>query len=193
MTQQYIEIEIKVQIEKGEALIKFLQQKATFVSEEHQIDTYYTPIHRNFVAQRPTDEWLRIRDSSGKYSINYKNWHHDKDGKSDFCDEYETNVGDIKQLEKIFEVLDIKKLVVVDKKRQVWKYKDYEVSIDSVKGLGEFVEIEYKGKKTTKTPAQITQEMIAFLKDLGSGEITRDHRGYPFLLLFPDEKITVKI
>ena len=35
--------------------------------------------------------------------------------------------------------------------------------LDTIKGLGDFVEIEYKAE-TKKKPAQITKEMVDFLK-----------------------------
>ena len=91
------------------------------------------------------------------------------------------------QIQNIFEALDVKPIVVVDKVRKIWNYKDYEVVIDSIKDLGDFVEIEYKGKDTKKKPVEITNEMIEFLKGLGVGEISRNYSGYPFQLLFPDE------
>ena len=91
------------------------------------------------------------------------------------------------QVEKIFNSLEINPIVIVDKTRKIYKYKDYEISIDSIKSLGNFVEIEYKGKHTTKSPAKITDEMIKFLKDLNCGKISRNYVGYPFQMLFPKE------
>jgi adenylate cyclase class IV len=206
-----IEIEIQVKIEKKENLLDFLKEKADFRSEKHQIDEYFSPPHHNFVDSRPIKEWLRLRDSQGKYSINYKNWHYDKEGKSNYCDEYETEIKDMESMRKILSVLNFKSLVKVDKLRKIWNYssggdaakrtclkgcpalqggavhKDYEISLDSIKGLGDFVEIEYKGKEEKADPAKITKEMINFLKDIGCGKIERNYVGYPFQLLFPDE------
>ena len=181
------EIEIQVNIENSKSLIEFLKKNAEFKSEKHQIDEYFSPVHRDFVGVRPVNEWLRLRDSSGKYFINYKNWHREKDGKSYHCDEYETKIEDLNQLKKILEVLNFKPLVKVDKIRKVWVYKNYEISVDSVKGLGGFVEIEYIGKNEKADPKKITEEMIKFLKNLGCREIKRNYVGYPFQLLFPGE------
>ncbi len=66
-------------------------------------------------------------------------------------------------------------------------HDDYEIAVDSVKGLGDFVEIEHFGEAGDKPPEQITKEMVQFLKDIGCGEIKRNYVGYPFLILFPDE------
>ncbi len=182
-----IEIEIQVIVENIKPLIDFLEENAEFKSEKHQIDEYFSPTHRNFIGVRPVNEWLRIRDSDGKYSINYKNWHRDKDGKSHHCDEYETKIEDFAQLKKILEVLNFKPLVNVDKIRKIWEYKDYEIAVDSVKELGDFVEIEYIGKEEKVDPKKITEEMVNFLKSVGCGRIKRNYVGYPFQLLFPEE------
>jgi len=181
------EIEIQVQIENSNKLISFLNKHAKFIGEKHQVDKYFSPAHRNFTKVRPVVEWLRLRDSSGKYSINYKNWHYDKHGRSHYCDEYETPIESLEQLEKIFDALDIKEIVTVDKTRRLYQYQDYEIAIDSIKGLGDFVEIEYKGELGNHKPEDITKKMVNFLKELNCGRITRNYVGYPFQLLFPKE------
>lgn len=182
-----IEIEIQVQVQKIKELVAFLKKNAEFVGEFRQIDSYFTPVHKDFTKTRPIKEWLRLRESSGKYSINYKNWHYGKDGRSHFADEYETLIGDIDQFNKIFKALNLKKITVVDKKRKIWLYKNYEIALDSIKGLGNFVEIEYKGKIVNKKPHDITKDMIEFLNKFNVGEISRNFVGYPFQLMFPDE------
>ena len=180
-----VEIEIQVNIEKSEPLLAFLKENAEFKSEARQIDEYFTPAHRDFTAVRPVAEWLRLRDSSGQYSFVYKNWHHEGE-KSFYCDEYETEIGDLKQVRKILEALNFKSLVVVDKTRQTWRYLDFEIAMDSVKNLGEFVEIEYKGEAQAD-PKETTDQIVKLLKDIGCGEIKINYMGYPYLLLFPGE------
>ncbi len=183
-----IEIEIQVNIENSKLLIDFLEKNANFKKENHQIDEYFSPTHRNFTEIRPVKEWLRLRDSGGKHFITYKNWHYGEDGKSsDYCDEYETKIEDLDQLKKILDILNFKPIVKVDKIRKIWIYKDYEIAIDSVNGLGDFLEIEYIGENEKVEPKKITEEMINFLKDIGCGKIKRNYVGYPFQLLFPEE------
>ena len=182
-----IEIEIQVKIKNSKPLQEFLERSANFKEESHQIDRYFLPPHRNFIEVRPVNEWLRLRNSDGKYSINYKNYHRDKNGKGHYCDEYETRIEKLIPLEKILKVLDFKLLVEVDKIRKIWEYKNYEIAVDSVKGLGDFVEIEYIGEDKKIDPKKLTEEMINFLKDVGCVQIKRDYVGYPFQLLFPDE------
>lgn len=181
-----LEIEIQVIAENTKPLTEFLEKSGEFISQNHQIDDYFVPAHRDFLKERPLREWLRLRNSDGVFSINYKNWHYDQNKKSlHFCDEYESPIEDIVALRKIFDALNFKQIVTVGKERQIWIYKDYEIAIDAVRGLKETIEIEYKGERTDKE--KIVKEMIAFLKDIGCGALKIGNDGYPFQLLFPDE------
>lgn len=187
MACKNIEIEIQVNVEKVEPLLKFLEENGIFQSEKRQLDEYFSPTHRDFLSSRPVEEWLRLRDAEGKYSLNYKKWHYDDLGKSLYCDEFETKIENLETVKNIFSVLDFKSLVVVDKLRKTWNYKDYEIAVDAVKNLGDFVEIEYIGEDEKIDPAKTIEEMVGFLKELGCGKIKRNFVGYPFALLFPDE------
>lgn len=187
MANKDIEIEIQVNVENSKPLIEFLEKDGVFQSEKRQVDEYFSPVLKDFLATRPVAEWLRLRNADGKYSINYKNWHFDKNGKSHYCDEFETKLESVEQAKKIFSALNFKSIVVVDKLRKIWTYKDYEVAVDSVKTLGDFVEVEYIGKDEKVNPGKVTGEMVDFLKKVGCGKITRNYVGYPFLMLFPNE------
>jgi len=182
-----VEIEIKVKIENNKPLLEFLEKNAEFQTGKHQIYEYFSPAHRDFLKERPTAEWLRLRNTDGNYSITYKNYHFDKEGSSRYCDEYESEIEDLDKLKKIFDVLNFKPLIIVDKIRRTWIYKDYEIAKDSVKGLGDFIEIEYLKKSGKLNPEKITKEMIIFLKGLKVGKIEREYAGYPFMLLFKNE------
>lgn len=186
------EIEIQVNIKRVRPLLVFLKKKGEFKGKRRQVDTYFIPAHRDFRAERPVNEWLRLRDSEGIFSINYKNWHRDEEGRSDCCDEYETKVEDLKKMKKIFKVLNFQEIVEVDKERTVWIYGNYEIAVDKVKGLGDFVEIEYIGKNTVD-PKKTAQEMIKFLKDLGCTGIRLNQQGYAFVNLFPEEFVSEEV
>ena len=93
---------------------------------------------------------------------------------------------------KIFLSLDLKPLIAVDKTRKKWNYENYEIAFDKVVGLGDFVEIEYKGKDEVE-PKIETEKMINFLKGLGCGDIELNNGGYPMLLLFPEDAHYIKV
>lgn len=177
-----MEIEIKVKIENSAKLSELLEREGELKYTDKQVDEYYTPSHRDFVSIDPVSEWLRLRDSNGKFSINYKKWIYGPDGKSNHADEHETKIENIQAARNILKALDFKYLITVNKERSAWNYKDYEISFDKVEGLGDFVEIEYKGSSDAD-PKQTTDEMMKFLQDLDCGKIERDFRGYPYLLL----------
>ena len=183
---QNIEIEIQVQIEHRQPLESFLKEKATWRSKNQQIDEYFSPEQDDFLVRRPVGRWLRLRNADGNYSINYKNFHY-QDGKTLYCDEFESPVEKIDQLQHIFSALHLKSICIVNKQREIFEYKEYEIALDRVANLGDFVEIEYKGEADKGDAAQIKQEMITFLKDLGVGKICKNSSGYPYQLLFKDE------
>jgi adenylate cyclase class 2 len=188
LTVKDIEIEIQARVKGVDKLIKFLEKNAQFTGEKYQKDGYYTPEHKNYLDKQPISEWLRLRESKTS-SITYKKWHYDSNGKTDYNDEFESEISDIDQFRKIFEALDFKLLVTVEKRRKTWKYKDYEVAIDSITDLGEFVEVEYKANKLSDKPSTITKQMVEFLKNSGCSKVERNYVGYPFMLLFPDKVV----
>jgi adenylate cyclase class 2 len=185
MAQGNKEIEIKVRIERKGPLVSFMRRHAKYIGKSRQVDEYFMPYHRNFLSRQPVREWLRLRREGALHTVNYKSFHFDKQGKSTECDEFETQIKDAGQMRRIFMALDMKPIVKVDKVRTSWAYKDYEISADSVSGLGTFVEIEFKGGGGDSKG--ITDGMVRFLKAMKVGTIQRNYQGYPFLLLFPDK------
>lgn len=182
------EIEIKVRIERSQPLLELLKRQGTFLYAKRQVDEYFTPPDRDFTAVRPVKEWLRLRDAEGSYSLNYKNWFYEDDGQpSTHCDEYETEIQDIAQARNVLIALKHRPLATVDKQRTAWQYKEWEIAIDAVKGIGDCVEIEYKGDSDHADPKRVSAEMYAFLQTLNCGKIERNSGGYPFILMFPDE------
>ena len=187
MAHKNIEIEIQVTIENSKPLLDFLIKEGEFKYEKRQLDEYFTPKENDYTAVRPINEWLRLREAEGKYSINYKNWYDEEKGHSIHCDEYETEIKDLEQMKKVLLALDFRSLVVVDKIRKVYHYQDFEVAIDKVKGLEDSVEMEYIGRDEKAVPKEVGASMIDFLKKIGVGKIKENYQGYPFLLLFPKE------
>jgi adenylate cyclase class 2 len=180
------EIEIQVKIENDKKFKEFLKKNANFLKKIYQLDEYFSPPNQDFIEERPIKKWLRIRKSSDCSFITFKKYYYDENGKSTHCDEYETKIEDADKFKKILTSLNYKSLVVVNKKRKVWNFQNYQILIDSVKGLGNFVEIEFCGKEKTE-PKKVINQMISFLKSIECGAIKRNYVGYPFQLLFPKE------
>jgi len=181
------EIEIQVKVENIKPLLEFLKKNAKHISETSQIDRYFTPKHRNFLDKAHVSEWLRLRDADGQFTVMYKYWHYDEQDRGTYADEFETIIENLDEMKKIFKALDMKEIACVHKlSRQTWIYKDYEVIIDDVKGLGQFVELEYCGKSKKTDHKKINAEMIKFLKDVGCGKVFQNHVGYPIMVMFPE-------
>jgi len=177
-----IEIELKFPLLNSQEVESFLQSKGDFKYESFQHDVYLNPPHRNFLANKDNVcEWLRLRVSKGQAQINYKDWLPHSEKIKTHCNEYETRVDSYDQLKLILDALNFEFLIEVKKIRKVWIYKDVEISIDIVEGLGEFLEVEYKGELSEVDQAReylhlIIQEINAMTSDI-------DLKGYPFLLL----------
>lgn len=177
-----IEVELKFPLENYEELKKQLNSIAKPEKQnDYQKDTYYIPPHRNFIREKPISEWLRIRETKNKHSINYKNWHYKDGQETNSCDEFETNIEDIDSLKKIFENLDIKEIIVVEKTRNTWVFKDVEIAIDKVTELGNFIELEAKGNFADIEDAK--KHLYKILDELNAKVGEQDFKGYPYNIL----------
>jgi adenylate cyclase class 2 len=184
MTNDNIEIEIRFPLDEKifSELREKLKKTAKFVKKSHQKDDYFTPVHRNFLDLNLPSEWLRIRTKDGKTMLNYKHWYYpDGVDSGTHCNEFETQVENPEQLNKIFSALDFKKLLTVEKNREIYIYNNqFEISLDSVKNLGHFIEIE--AKKNFGSIKQSREKLFDFAKSLGLDISNVDKKGYAFLM-----------
>lgn len=174
-----IETEIKIKLtEKEYKKLDFLLKKeANYLKECHQLDTYYSPKHNSFLDEGDKiSNWLRIGERGGKKILNYKHWY------DIHCDEYEVEINDSTNLDKIFKALSLEKVAIVDKIRKTYFYQNkYEVALDYVKDLGYFIEIEIKNYQFS-----LMEEYDSLLKVAKSLQLNLDQidrRGYPYYLL----------
>lgn len=177
-----IETEIKVKISKEEFdnLDLFFQSNAEFLVESKQIDKYYQPTYKKFLKNTDEiiNEWLRIGIRGNKKILNYKNWHNTM-----YCDEYEVEIDDENTLDKIFKIIGLEEIAVVDKKRKTYYYLNkYEIALDYVEKLGHFIEIEVKNYAASALQEYDTLINLAKKLNLNLGNI--DRRGYPYRLIY---------
>lgn len=122
--------------------------------------------------------WLRIGERGNKKILNYKNWHDNM-----YCDEYEVEIDNKENLDRIFNVLGLEQIAVVDKTRVNYLYLDkYEISLDFVKTLGYFIEIEVK--KYTKELIDEYNDILKLAKNLNLNLDNIDKRGYPYHIIY---------
>ncbi|MBT3406162.1 class IV adenylate cyclase [Candidatus Woesearchaeota archaeon] len=184
MASDNIEVEIKIPVSEMffSSVKAVLKQKAKFAGVSNQTDEYFTLSNRDFVEPDYPFEWLSIRKRGNKAILNYKHFHPENVEITTHCDEYESEVANPEMIKKMFSELNIKSLIVVNKKRETYVFNDeFEIALDEVAELGFFVEIEalkdFGGVSLTR------QKLEEFAKQLGIDHIDTDKRGYPYLLL----------
>jgi len=179
-----IEIEIKVKVDNLAEIKKKVSKVGKLVKAIKQTDDYYVPTHRDFFAKKPhPTEYLRIRTNPDKIVFEYDlSINKREDGDHDYAEEYETEILNKEELEKILGFMDFKRVVTIEKSREYWMCGDIEVALDSVKDLGSYIEAEAKGDFRDNKEAK--KECIKFLENLGIKDVqnTQIKKGYPELL-----------
>jgi predicted adenylyl cyclase CyaB len=183
-----IEVEIKLRLNdiNAEKIKQWLSESnAQKIAEIVQEDIYFEPENATFVyvsnGIKKADAWLRIRKQDEKNSICYKYWHY-SNGVTLYADEYETRIEKPEVMELLLKALGYKRLIVVNKHREISTSGDFEIAIDNVKELGNFVEIEYKNS-SSDTAAYDKQRLYNLLATIGIDDFEEDEIGYPALLL----------
>ena len=184
---KHIEVEVKYSLPDPAGLIQRLTElDAVALGEHRQVDTYFNAPDRDFLAAEIVSEWLRLRSESGygtpaRTSVNFKRWLPLGSLEPTHCDEFESAVSDVDALRKLLEALGCTEMVIVDKTRREWRLGDVIVALDTVSGLGSFVELEYAGDALTVHEA--TQALEASVSKIDAALGTRHRRGYPHMLL----------
>ena len=179
-TKNDIETEVKIRVTEAEykELTIFMNNNAVFLKENNQLDTYYQPTYRKFLNDNEINEWLRIGKRGSRIILNYKNWHDNM-----YCDEYEVEIDNSENLDKIFGILGLEKIAIVDKYRKTYLYLDkYEIALDYVKDLGHFIEIEVK--EYSKEPIEEYGDLLKLAKSLNLKLDNIDKRGYPYHMIY---------
>ena len=133
-----LELEMKAKIDTyTRGRINHILRRAEFIEEKIEEDIYFSSPIKDF---KETDEALRVRYSNNKVILTYKGPKLDKVSKS--REEYEAFVSG--EIEQILQKLGYKEVLKVKKKRKVYRYKEYIISIDEVEDLGEYLEVELK-------------------------------------------------
>lgn len=144
---QEIEILIKLLDNKSKILIAL--QKFKFLGSDRIKDIYF--FHPKLDILKPEKEGrfrecLRLRIKKDKSLIAYKKDYFNFEDIWLYSEEHETNVEESAQAALILESLGFKKLVEVDNLKYKYIHNCYEIILEEVKGLGLFLEVEFKGK-----------------------------------------------
>lgn len=187
MSNKETEIELRFPLYNDEEVIEFLNKNAKLIKKDiAQKDSYFTPAHRNFLGVKHPFEWLRLRETDKECSLDYKHFYPENVEKTDYCDEFQTRLGNVNAMRKILKSLDFEESVVVDKVRSVWIFKDVKISVDNVKNLGKFIELE--ATKHFENPKEGKKYLYSILNELSVRVGEEDLKGYPFRIIEKKKK-----
>ena len=144
MNNKEVEFKFLINKEIKEKILSFLKLNAKKIGESNLIDTYYIPNFKEFEIDGQTMECLRIREQNNISTVGYKKIH--RDCTPVYCDEYETIIANKVEFEKILFSLGFTVQMVIDKKRESFLFKNFQFDFDSVKNLGEIMEVELKNE-----------------------------------------------
>lgn len=174
-SKENVEMEIKIRLEKEEYdnLILIMNQKGKLLSEINQQDVYY----KSDSFGESLNKSLRIRAIGNKNIVTYKN-HNNRM----YSEEYEVEIDNKNNLEKIFDSVGLRKITTVNKKRRMYSYLNkYEVSLDIVDNLGYFIEIEVK--ETINNYLEEYDNLLKDSKQLGLNLNNIEPRRYPQMMI----------
>lgn len=183
------EVELKVRADHDRVRERLDKLGATPLGTVVQEDTYFDAPDKNFAE---TDEALRVRrkhppGASGETVLTYKGPLVDPDSKT--REEAETAVDDEDEIRAILDGLGYDDAATVRKERSRFALDDCTVTLDTVDGLGEFVEVELETEQDldaddgTEALDKLRGEATAAMTDLGLDPEEQIRTSYLGLLL----------
>lgn len=179
-THLMAEIEVKAKITDLNNLIQKLQQiNCTLSDPITQKDKNYI---RNGLDYKNVNKdcipVLRIRQEKDKTTFTIK-YNRDPNREMDMI-EKELKVSSAETIQEMLKIMDYYEVMEINKTRRKGKYKDYEICIDEVEGLGSFIEVE---KISEDDGAVIQEELTQFLHTLGINPKDKVIIGYDTMIL----------
>ena len=138
MEHKILEVEIKAYCDNTSELRERLYSiGADYIETRNEQDIYFNHPSRDF---GKTDEALRLRFVNGKCKVTYKGPKVSSETKARI--EHETGIENTEVFLNILDALGFTKSGEITKVRELYVLKDMEITLDSIEGLGDFVEIE---------------------------------------------------
>ena len=170
------EIEVKLRVNNLEELEQQLKDVGLTISKEIvQHDVIYSNANdtHSFIESYEGCNILRIRNENGVSIMNLKQ---QRSGEMDNI-EYETEVKDGDAMHNILLLLGWKPEVEVKKVRKKGKLGGYEICLDRVEQLGDFVELE-KLTDENVDPEKVRDELFKELEKFGLKREQEETKGY---------------
>lgn len=182
------EVERKVRASHAEVREQLDDVGAEFLATVEQRDIYFDHPVRDFA---DTDEALRVRrqlvsEGSAEVSdqLTYKGPRLDTNAKTRI--ERESTLGNADEVVAILETLDFDPAGRVEKTRERYRTQTCDICLDTVEGLGEFVEVEIHERAEDLGAAERTTEDVA--DALGLGDAEPIHTSYLGMILDSNER-----
>ena len=173
------EIEVKAQLNNKETVLQELEKLGCVLSEPiTQIDTVYAKIVGSVSEYAKNDHFLRIREKSdGRYIFTVKA---DPTKHALVKTEHETEILNPVEMRKAIFLMGYHIANKLTKIRQIGHYKDYEICVDEVEGLGSFIEVE---KISDEDPEIVLTELKKLLFTLGILPEDETKKGYDIMVI----------
>lgn len=194
-----IELKIRLGAQDEPRFLEKLFSEGQLVYEVEQKEHYLDNPNRSYFSKNAkgffdATEYLRVRESVIRHpysqdpcqgTLCYKRVHRDADGEYLYCNEYETGVSNPEHTLKILQHIGFTKEFLVEKTREVFSIGNYAISVDNVRRLGRFVEIE--AIRIKHFPHEELAAIRCFVEErLGVRSYEVWTYGYVTMLLNPD-------
>ncbi len=173
-----IEIEVKARVDDARKMERaIIAMGATPIGIQDQADTYYNAPHRNF---EKTDEALRIRVEGGDAFLTYKGPKMDTVSKT--RQEFQTEIKEPETMGNILSSLGFLPVATVTKRRKNYRLGDFFISLDEVRDLGSFIEIEIP-VKSSKNYEEKVESILKIIEKLGISRTSTIRESYLEMIL----------
>lgn len=178
-----MEIEIKAKVEDlPELQLKLVKLGCVFSKPKIQADEVWVKKTGDLDDFLDNEVFLRLRcQNDKKVILTAKKSKHKTGDQSLIKHEFEVVVDSIDEARGLLGLLGFKPAVQISKQRQTAHYRDFEICLDQIDGLGSFIELEKIGHEDAADKIQM--ELIAFLAELGISPSNKVNKGYDILML----------
>jgi len=168
-----IEVEVRARVETFRGIRESLGEKARFLGSTHQSDTIFG--HPNFLdsENKVIEGGLvsRIRESGDRKVLEFKEIR-----RSGGALELKHEVTDPVKIREFLEKLGFREAFTINKVRETYLYRDFLVCLDSVEGLGKFIEVE-RAAANEQEAEGIWKQCFDILREFAPDSET-EHRKY---------------
>ena len=185
------EIEILVEVYDSIDKVKGILNNFTFEGIKTVIDEYYYDPKREELKPDKDNKLfncLRLRTKNNDYTLTYKNDIYDGE-KWLYSNEYETKVESLDTTRNILEKLGLKKFIIINNKKHVYRTDKSEIVLEEVKDVGLFMEVEYCTEEDIDVK-KMKNEIDSFIKSLNINVSEELNMGKPEMYL---KKFNVEI